>query len=147
MFPYSPFVNVYLETRTITIEVELSLGIFFLAAALDFLVFVVQTTPLKQSNSKELERTRCFWIPKMKKPTKCRTGVLSQFGASIFAAQPIRSSNFALGEREIKKNFPLLQQISIQKNFALCITLLLLLLMGSAYGLKIHITAERMRNW
>ena len=35
--------------------------IFFLAAALDFHVFVVQTTRLKQSNSKELERTRYFW--------------------------------------------------------------------------------------
>ena len=68
---------------------------------------------------------------KMKKPTKCRTGVLSQSGASIFAARPIRVSNFALGERKIKKNCPLLQQISIQKNFALCITLLLVFVMGS----------------
>ena len=42
----------------------------------------------------------------MKKPTKCRTGVLSQFGASIFAARPARNSNFALGERKIKKNCP-----------------------------------------
>ena len=52
----------------------------------------------------------------MKKPTKCRTGVLSQFRTSILAARPIRSSNFALGERKIKKNCPLLQQIRIKKN-------------------------------
>ena len=30
----------------------------------------------------------------MKKPTKCRTGVLSQSGASIFAARLIRSKSF-----------------------------------------------------
>ena len=36
-------------------------------------------------------------------------------------------SNFAFGDRKIKKICPLLQQISIQKKFALCIILLLLM--------------------
>ena len=35
-------------------------------------------------------------------------------------------NNFALGDRKIKKNCPLLQKISIEKHFALCIKLLLL---------------------
>ena len=72
-----------------------------------------------------------FFVPDSRFRVLGKPSMLSQFGASIFAARPIRSSNFALGERKIKKNCPLLQQISIQKDFALCITLLLLLVMGS----------------
>ena len=77
----------------------------------------------------------------MKKPTKCRTGVLSQSRASIFAARPIRSkSNFALGERRIKKNFRLLQQISIKKNCPLYyIVIVNVDEQFAAYALKIYI--------
>ena len=38
----------------------------------------------------------------MKKPTKCRNGVLSQSGASISPLDQLGVSNFALGERKIK---------------------------------------------
>ena len=50
---------------------------------------------------------------------------------AFFSLDPSGVSNFAPGERKIKKKCPLLQQISIPKKFALCITLLLLLSIGS----------------
>ena len=55
-------------------------------------------------------------------------------------------SNFALGEREIKKNCHLLQQIGIQKNFAHCITMLLLLLLGGLLHTAISINVVGLKS-
>ena len=65
------------------------LGIPFVAVALDFQVFLAQTIRLKQSNSKEPERSRCC-----RGTAKWRNqlnGCSANSGASIFAARPIRS--------------------------------------------------------
>ena len=70
------------------------LAISFIASALDFRALLAQTTRitvLKNLTSKNLKE---FVVVrrKMKKPTKCRNGVLSQSGASIFATRPIRTN-------------------------------------------------------
>ena len=57
-------------------------------------------------------------------------------------------SNFALEERKIKKNFLLLEQISIKKNCPLYyIVIVIVDGQFAANALKIYITAERLRNW
>ena len=77
----------------------------------------------------------------MKKPTKCRTGVLSQRAASIFAdGDQSGVSNFALRERKFKKNCPLLQQISIENKFCPLHYIVIVIAneQFTAYALKIY---------
>ena len=68
------------------------LGISYVAVALDFQVFLAQAIRLfKKSNSNLKLKDVVVVAAQNEKPTKCRNGVLSQSGASIFAARPIRS--------------------------------------------------------
>ena len=65
------------------------LGISSVAVALDFQVFLAQEIRLKKSNSNlKLKDVVVVVVvaAQNEKPTKCRNGVLSQSGASIFAA-------------------------------------------------------------
>ena len=64
------------------------LGISSVAVALDFQVFLAQEIRLKKSNSnlKLKDVVVVVVAAQNEKPTKCRNGVLSQSGASIFAA-------------------------------------------------------------
>ena len=67
------------------------LGISSVAVALDFQVFLAQAIRLKKSNSNLKLKDVVVVTAQNEKPTKCRNGMLSQSGASIFAARPIRS--------------------------------------------------------
>ena len=67
-------------------------GVSFVAVALDFQVFFAQTW--HNSKLQTTWKKSLLLRHKLKKPTKCRNDVLSQSGASIFAARPIRNEQF-----------------------------------------------------
>ena len=77
----------------------------------------------------------------MKKPTKCRTGVLSQSGASIFAALPIRSKLFCPRGKENEEKLPSVTTNRHSKKICPLYYIVVVIVDGQfdAYALKIYI--------
>ena len=128
--------------ENLTFRIFLSLN-----EALDFHLFVVQKKPgLNSRTPKNLEELVVFGH-KMKNLMKCRTDLLSQWGASIIAARSIRSKKFCPRGKGSWEKLPSVKANQHSKNVSLCITLLLLFKQFASYALKMYITADGMRNW
>ena len=75
----------------------------FLAAALDFHVFVVQTTRLKQSNTKELERIKSLFLDtKLRNQRNVELACSANEERVFSPLDQSRVSNFVFRKRKIK---------------------------------------------